>query len=274
MLIDWFTVVAQIANFLALVWLLKRYLYQPILKAIDAREKRIADELAQAARQQSEAEKERAAFQHQNEILEQQRSELLSKARDEASLERQRLIDGARRDAESWRMKLTHSFERDQQLLTHELTRRAREEVFAIARQTLVDLSGATLEERISATFMRRLRQLNGEAREHLTEALKTASSPAIVRSAFPLPANLRRAINDALNETFSVETELEFQTAPNLISGIELSVNGRKVAWSIEDYLTSLEKSVRAVLEQRPRSEPDCGATNLPVAGVHEAIP
>ena len=46
MLIDWFTVGAQALNFLVLVWLLKRFLYQPILDAIDAREKRIAKELA------------------------------------------------------------------------------------------------------------------------------------------------------------------------------------------------------------------------------------
>ena len=38
MLIDWFTVVAQAANFLVLVWLLKRFLYKPILGAMDARE--------------------------------------------------------------------------------------------------------------------------------------------------------------------------------------------------------------------------------------------
>jgi hypothetical protein len=48
MLIDWFTVGAQIVNFLILVWLLKRFLYKPILDAIDAREKRIAAELADA----------------------------------------------------------------------------------------------------------------------------------------------------------------------------------------------------------------------------------
>jgi len=38
MLIDWFTVGAQALNFLILVWLLKRFLYKPILDAIDARD--------------------------------------------------------------------------------------------------------------------------------------------------------------------------------------------------------------------------------------------
>jgi F-type H+-transporting ATPase subunit b len=48
MLIDWFTVGAQVVNFLILVWLLKRFLYKPILHAIDERERRIAKELADA----------------------------------------------------------------------------------------------------------------------------------------------------------------------------------------------------------------------------------
>ncbi len=55
MLIDWFTVVAQIVNFLILVWLLKRFLYKPILDALDAREKKIAKELADADLKKTEA---------------------------------------------------------------------------------------------------------------------------------------------------------------------------------------------------------------------------
>ena len=35
MLIDWFTVAAQVVNFLVLMWLLKRFLYKPIVYAID-----------------------------------------------------------------------------------------------------------------------------------------------------------------------------------------------------------------------------------------------
>ena len=42
MLIDWFTIAAQAVNFLILIWLMKRYLYQPILRAIASREQLIA----------------------------------------------------------------------------------------------------------------------------------------------------------------------------------------------------------------------------------------
>src|ERR1700728_1559372 len=101
MLIDWFTVGAQALNFIILVWLLKRFLYQPILNAIDAREQRISAQLADAQANKAEASAERAEFQRKNEALEQQRATLLSRASDEANAERQRLIGEARAAADA-----------------------------------------------------------------------------------------------------------------------------------------------------------------------------
>ena len=46
MLINWFTVAAQVVNFLILAVLLKRFLYGPIVRAMAAREERIASEMA------------------------------------------------------------------------------------------------------------------------------------------------------------------------------------------------------------------------------------
>ena len=72
--------------------------------------------------------------------------------------------------------------------------------------------------------------------------------------------AEQRAAIQNALNETFSAEIHVRFETAPDLVSGIELTANGRKVAWSIADYLASLEKSVGELLKEQstPEAEPE----------------
>jgi len=267
MLIDWFTVAAQAVNFLILVWLLKHFLYQPILDAIDAREKRIAAELADADAKKAEAQKERDAFRHRNDEFDQQRAALLSQATVEAKAERQRLLNEARSEADALSTKRQDALKREQQGLNDEITRRTREEVFAIARKTLSDLAGTSLEKRMSEVFSRRLRTLNDDTKEDLAEALNTASAPALVRSAFDLPAELRAAIQQTLNETFPGEVQVRFETAPEVISGIELTANGRKVAWSIADYLASLEKSVGELLREpskpeiKPETRPKSGA-------------
>jgi len=271
MLIDWFTVGAQALNFLILVWLMKRYLYQPILQAIDAREKKISSELADADVKKVQAQKERDEFERKNAEFDQQRAALLSKATDEANTERQRLVEQARQAADAMRAKQVDALNREQQNLAREITRRTREEVFAIARKTLGDLAETTLEERIGEVFIRRVRTINGDAWEALASALKTSSSRAIIRSTFELPAPQRGAIQQALNETFSADIPLDFETAPEVISGIELTANGQKLAWSIADYLASLQKSVGELLNAQSKSDtkteatPEAGPTTVP---------
>jgi F-type H+-transporting ATPase subunit b len=256
MLIDWFTVGAQALNFLVLVWLLKRFLYKPILDAIDAREKRIAAELADADAKKTEAQKQRDEFQHKNEEFDRQRAALLSKATNEAKAERGRLLDEARKEADALSARRQETLRTDARNLNRAVSRRTQQEVFAIARKALMDLATTSLEERLGEVFTRRLREMDGKAKADLAEALKTAADPALVRSAFDLPEEQRVAIRNALKETFSADVRLRFETAPDLVSGIELSANGQKVAWSIADYLGSLEKGVGELLKEKDKAE------------------
>jgi F-type H+-transporting ATPase subunit b len=256
MLIDWFTVGAQVLNFIILVWLLKRYLYKPILNAVDAREKRIAAELADADAKKAEAQKERNEFQHKNEEFDQQRAALLSKATDEAKAERQRLLEDARKAADVLSAKRQEALRSDANDLNRAICRRTQQEVFAIARKALVDLATTSLEERMSEVFTQRLRSMDGKTKEGFGEALKTASEPALVRSALDLPEAQRAAIQKAVNETFSADVHIRFETAPDLVSGIELTTKGQKIAWSIADYLASLEKGVGELLKEKDKSD------------------
>ena len=250
MLIDWFTVAAQAINFLILVWLMKRFLYKPVLNAIDEREKRIATELANADAKQAEAQKQHDEFQQKNTEFDQQRAALLSKATGEAQAERQRLLDEARKAAAAASSKRQEALKAEEQNLHQAISRRTQQEVFAIARKALTDLATVSLEERLGEVFTRRLREMEGTSKAALGDALRASSDPGVVRSTFDLPAEQRGAIQNALNETFSAEIRVRFETAPDLIGGIELTASGQKLAWSIGDYLTSMENGVSALLK------------------------
>ena len=189
MLIDWFTVGAQALNFLILVWLMRRFLYLPILNAIDARETKIAAELADAATRKAEAQKERDEFQHKNDVFDRQRAALLSKASDDAKAEGQRLLDQAGRAADDLSAKRQEAFTNGARQLDQAIGRRTREEVFAIARMTLTDLATTSLEAQMADVFTRRLRGLDAPGKKGLGDALAAAPDPTLVRSTFELPA-------------------------------------------------------------------------------------
>ncbi|MEJ2347517.1 MAG: F0F1 ATP synthase subunit delta, partial [Gammaproteobacteria bacterium] len=158
-------------------------------------------------------------------------------------------LDQARQDANALRVERQEALKCEQQHLNAEIARRTREEVYAIARKTLTDLAGVSLEARMSEVFTRRLQALDHETKDDFVAAVKTSSQPVLVRSAFELSAEQRAAIQIALNATMSVEIPIRYETVPDVISGIELSAKGRKIAWSIADYLGSLELSVGDLL-------------------------
>jgi len=257
MLIDWFTVAAQAVNFLILVWLMKRFLYKPILNAIDAREKKIAATVADASKQKADAEGEKDEFKKKNADFDTQRSALLVKATDDAKAEGARLLVEARKVADALSVKLREASENEERDLHQSVRRRTEQEVFAVARKTLTDLAGISVEQCMGDLFARRLREMDAPSKKSLGDAIRAQGGPSTVSSAFDMPEGARAVLQKAINETFSADVHLRFETMPTLICGIELAAKGQKVAWSIADYLSALENEVKELLKKREKPKP-----------------
>lgn len=263
MLIDWFTVGAQVLNFLILVWLLKRFLYHPILDAIDAREQRIAGELADADTRKAEAGVERTVFEEKNARFDQERAKLLKEAMAAASAERQRLLDAAREEAAALSTKRQENLQNEALELHQKISRHTQQEVFAIARKVLGELAGVSLEERIISVFLERLNALDGDEKGRLANALKTAALIS-VRSTFDLPLAQQAMLKGSVRNLLGADVDLRFETAPDIISGVELRTDGQNLAWSIDDYLSGLERSLSGLLRASLSPTPDKGTADV----------
>jgi F-type H+-transporting ATPase subunit b len=257
MLIDWFTVIAQMLNFLILVWLLKHFLYQPILNAIDTREKGIASKLADAEAKEADAHKQQEDFESKNKTFDEQRAALMTKADSDAKAEHDRLIGDAHKEADGVRASDAAALKDDQAHQTVAIRRMAQDQVFAITKKTLADLATVTLEERIGEVFTRRLREMNAKDKEEMGAALKSSPEASLLRSAFNLPDQQRAAIQNALNETFSAVIRVRYETDANAISGIELTAQGQKLSWSISSYLDSFDRSLAELTSQGTKPAP-----------------
>jgi F-type H+-transporting ATPase subunit b len=252
MLIDWFTVGAQALNFIVLVWLLKRFLYKPVLSAIDAREQRIAHALADADRQTSEVQKSRDELQAERKAFDDQRGAMLAKAGLDAKAQGERLLSSARQAAESLTSEQNAALLAEATELSDRLARLATAESLNIARSALKDLADADLEERISGVFAHRLRGMDPKTRETFGMSLKRCEGVPVVASSFAISDREKATIQTAVNETFSADIPLHFETSSRGIAGIELACGGQRLSWTIADYLNTLEERVAALLKSR----------------------
>ena len=248
MLIDWFTVGAQVVNFLILVWLLQRYLYRPVLAAIDAREQKVAARIADATAQETKALGAGEELRQRNETFDRERADLVRQATAAGAAERQRLIESARQDSQLLRSKLTQALAAERAELGRQLSVRTQTEVFAVARKALSELAGTSLEDRIIAVFLTRLAGAGVDTGAAAAVLAVTPPRLAVVRSAFE-PAPARRAeVEAAIRARFGANVMVRFETAPETVCGVELTVDGIKLAWSVADYLASLAQHVAAL--------------------------
>jgi len=264
--IDWFTFGAQIVNFLILLALLRHFLYGPILEAMDQREAAIATRLDAARAKQEEAEQEADAYRSMQDELDRQRAETLSQAEQKAAERRQQLIHEARTEVDQMEQAWREALARERDSFLDALSARAAEEIIAVARRALNDLANARLEEQAVELFLERLRALEGAAQQDVTAALRSTDDAALVRSAFGLSehqlSQVRRALADQVETADHPGAALTIaaETDPSLGFGVELRIGDRKVAWTLDSYLSHLLDRVRDRLDAEMKRTP---ATN-----------
>lgn len=246
MLFDGFTVCAQLFNFLLLVWLLRRYLYRPILDAVEAREKLIAEQLNDAAAQKAAAQATRQQFESKCEEFAEQREMMLQKAVDEVARERTQMLARARQEADELRAEFAEKLGGDRAAWEREIAEQTQQEVFAIARRTLHDLADATLEDQIVHCLARRLQQLPAEERSKLEAGLPGKHTQVVVRSVFEVGESNRNELRDAIGQMLQTPCEVQFVMVTDIGCGIEVLFNGYKVAWNISDYLEAAQESFK----------------------------
>lgn len=250
MQIDWFTFGAQIVNFLILVGLLKRFLYGPILNAMDRREAEIAARMEKARAKEEAAEQEADRYRSMQAVFEAHRAERMEEVEEDAEARRHQLIAHAREDVEYLERQWREAIEREQAAFFHTVSERTVKETIALARRVLDDLAGAELEAQTVTAFLRRLRDPDETLAEELAEALTDDGVDVTVRSAFELPEDQAGKIRSALEELAGHEFHVATAVDPGLGLGVEVQIGNRTIAWTLDQYLEHLLQDVLQRLE------------------------
>ena len=267
MLIDWFTVVAQVINFLILMGLLKYFLYNRILRAMDEREQHLASLRLQAETKESEATQEAESHRRAIQKLEEERNQILTLARQAADQHQRELIQQARQEVDDTRRNWYESIEHEKSAFLEDLRRRTVTQVYEIARRALKDLANEDFEQHLVDVFLSRFQNMEESQWKILNESIQNGQTPLEVLSAFPLSPSMGKKIVSALQERLGETVNITFNVSSSVIGGIELKGAGHTVAWNLEEYLDSLHDNITQALDQRRTTSLDHSHTQ-PIKG------
>lgn len=248
MSIDWITVAAQLANFLVLLWLLKRFLYRPILDGIDAREREIAERMSEATHIRETAQATEADYQAQIALLRQGREGLMEESRQAAEAERNALLAEARTQIALEQEEREKQRAEEALRYSRELHETGAHILLSLTRKALTDLSDETLEQRIvsraaakSADLSERLKQAAG------------GQTNAKITTQYALPQDLQNRLVSEFKQTLP-DCELTFHVDPEQSPGLNLRMGGAQLGWTVDSYMNGLEELLRDGLSVRQR--------------------
>lgn len=235
MSIDWVTVLAQIANFLVLLWLLKRFLYRPILDGIDAREAEIAKRMADAERAQQEAKAAESQYVKQRAQLVSEQDALLEKALAATEEQRDGLLADARtklqQEQQDWQSHLEH----ERRAFNERLQQTGSSALLRLTRKALHELADENLEDAIVRHVGKQLEPMATELKQ-----AAAGSQQAQVTTRDALSAETQELLQKEVQQWLP-EVTLSFTTDAQQSPGLVMQVGGAQVAWTTDSYMDEL---------------------------------
>lgn len=247
--IDAITLVAQVINLLLLIWLLKRFLYTPILKAVDARQAKIAQQLDEARRQAEQAKGEQQLYADKVNALENQRQMLIKEARTQADALRESMVEKAKTDIAYAHRRWKDDLMLQKQGFEDSLIDTIVQQFDVFANGALTQLAGVSLHQLMTDEFLRRLAALSVREKRSFEKATQATGALTLWMAQLDNKARLVKAVEKTLDLK---GIRLSVKEDKTLMSGVSLVAGEVVLSWNLKDYMAHFKSQLDANLTQK----------------------
>jgi F-type H+-transporting ATPase subunit b len=224
--LDWSTFLLEIINFLILVWILKRFLYKPVLDVIERRKAGIAKTLSDAQAMRGEAEALKRQYHDKLAALEREKERARAALQEELQAERERRLAALGQSVEEERKK--HEVLDARRLLeqSRQIEQTAVDHGARFAARLLGRIASPEVEARLVDLF---LEELAGQSEER-SQAVRLAfqeggGGPITVSSAYSMEADRRAAVTDALGTWLGLKVACQFTEDKAQLAGLRVTI-------------------------------------------------
>jgi len=236
--LNWSTVVLEMINFLVLVWILKRFLYKPVLQMIARRQAGIEQNLADAKALHVDAEKLREQYEGRLANWNEERQKARESLSQEMNAERAAKLNELESSLQQEREKARVAEARHRAEELHKMEETALKQGARFASRVLEQVSGPETQARLVELVAAGLTQLPAERIAAVRDSFWKTSEPMIVVSAFPLAEDQRQRLGQALATVAGRDPPLQFELDNKLLAGVRISIGGWVFSANLFDEL------------------------------------
>ena len=238
--LSWTTFAFQVINFLILVWILKRFLYRPVLNVIQRRQAAVADTLSDAQSMREQAQAQQAQYDQRLQAWETEREAARERLRQEIEEERSRLTQALTDHLEQTREKARVLAERDARETQRRLEESAVRLAGEFASRLLSRVAGPEVEARLVALVLEDLAQLPSGEVAALCQGVGDGDGVIDVASAYVLSQRQRDAIEGALGRLLGegAACQWRYRCDEALLAGVRITIGPWVLCADLQDEL------------------------------------
>jgi F-type H+-transporting ATPase subunit b len=250
--LSWSTFVLEIINFLVLVWILKRFLYKPVMDVIARRREGIEKTRAEAAASHNDAEALKKQYEGRLSDWDEERKKARETLSHEIEGERARKLEELESELEKKKEQLRVAEERRQRDELHKVEETAITQAAEFASRLLEKVAGQETEARLVHFLIDELAKLPTERAREIQQNHGAASEDTLVVSAFTLADDDRKALVQALSNLMGEKRPVRFEEDPRLLAGVRITIGAWVLGFNLSDELKGLVQLVN----EEPASE------------------
>lgn len=236
--LSWSTFLLEIINFLILLWILKHFLYKPVLDVLARRRAAIEEKIDAAERLNEDAKTLKSEYENRLAVWDHERQKARDTLAQELNEERLRQLESLKAVLAQEKEKAQVTESRQRVKVEHEIEHRALLQGAQFATQLLSQAAGPELEARLVTLLLNELSKLSHDQ----TIALRTqwGDSPdrISVTSAYPLSTAQQQALEEALAETTELDVTVHFEENSDLLAGLCITVGSWVLHANVKDDL------------------------------------
>jgi F-type H+-transporting ATPase subunit b len=246
--LDWTTFILELINFVVLIWVLKRFLYRPVMNVIAQRKAAIQQTLSEAETTRRDAQTLQSQYENRLTEWEQEREKARVQLRDEISVERNRLLENLRAELDQEREKAAAVEQRRLKDFTQQAEATAIALGGTFVSSLLSRLGGPELERKIIDMVGQDLPGLPHDQVQAIQAASATTDLPMTITSAYPLDQAQRDLFGQACRTLAGRDVVCEFLEDKNLIAGLRISFGSWVLRANVQDEMNFFAESSRHV--------------------------
>lgn len=236
--LNWSTFLLEIINFLVLVWILKRFLYRPILSALEERRKKIEQSLHEATHQHTQAIALEQQYKERLDTWEHEKLQLRETLQQEIQNERTQKLEQLKTELECKRKKAVAIEQHQQAETLRQYQQKAHEQGARFATRLLNTVASKELESRLFDLLIETFNNMNEEQQLSLLDACKTSSDAITVTSAYTLSETQRQQLEQKICTVQEQTMTFKYLQDEKLLAGLRIVIGAWVLSINLQDEL------------------------------------